>query len=980
MTFADGEVDVSASVASLDYRTITDNGMDISHFFERPIKLFDKEWDDDTNLFETYSIWYQYFCRSTIRQKLRGFSRMACEGLEIDFRVNGSPFRYSCVLASYRPLFCRFKRIEQTETDGIKRFYPVPYCDFSGGHILEDGVNDPGYQATESYNMLPDGGTTSSLMARSQRQSVYLDVASSQGGKMIIPFICPRESLQIDFSSLPNNTEFEKYANRSYFMRTLMGLGTLTLESLHPLRNLQTSTTNGVTISVYAKPIGVRAWMSSANAALDRQGFTTLFSNLWSSRKDEDLPIASNSQVTVLTPLKDGEKPTVADFARKSAIIMRDPWQTTYSPGYSLAAIPIHPMHRHVSTYVASRSPDQLKITMTPAAFAAMNYRMWRGTARVALRVITTQFHKGRLRITWEPDLANYANTSIATNTSVQPFDPVSQSYIWDISTSSEAVFDIGFGSTTDRLNVPPLRSVGCPTTYSTMTGSSSGFVTSDFSLDNFRDYVNGFLMIHVENKLQAPIDCTVTIVASISFPDLELYDAISQTTTLDHMAEAATSSDGGMEYAQTNTFEETLYTADFASIPSMSTRPHTSAGLIPQGLGTVPKNLDSDAKVNHVFQRTTTVPCADVMVGESLMDLVTREVLYDVHQFEVPMAQEFGSGTEAGRKKLVGTYYPPYLIKGFMPVIPGQHGTNSPCTSMCYNKNAQGVDMAYTATIGGSTRSFIPNLARTHLSVLLKECYVGYRSSYKWRFTALGGNGMDCQYVSLERVNAGPNKVLGSSHTRTGSYPTLQAASPYANAPYVDMTTTQAYPTALDPVNVVVKPLNYNITTGTQVVDADTNYDYPEWYTRFGVTSSGYMVSTMQELRQRMVTGLGSFFSGGAYGSSGVQLHVPYFARTRFLPSSSLGWLFAESNQENSAALCLTVVTKPKCAFVNTPGFIDASSLSWCTYSHFPKHATVSLVSSVAPGEDFAVSHFVNVPSIYLLTSAFYVDEKTRQ
>lgn len=973
-------MDISTAASALDYRTITDNGMDISHFFERPIKLLDVEWDDNTSFFQTYSIWYQYFGRSTVRQKLRGFSRMACEGLEIDFRVNGSPFRYSSILASYRPLFSAHKRIQQTEDDSITRYYPIPFCDFSGGHILEDGLADPGYQSTEGFNTTADGGTTATLLARSQRQCVYLDVASSQGAKMVIPFIYPKEALQLDFCSLPNDSAFTKYANRSYFMRSLMGLGTLTMESLHVLRNLQTATTNGVTVTIYARPIGVRAWMSSANASLDRQGLTSMFANLWSSRKDPDVPIASNSQESVLAPLQNGEKPTILDFARRPAIIGLEGWTTTYSAGYSIMAIPIHPMHRVSSTYVSSRSPNQLKIAMTPAAFVAMNYRMWRGTARVSLRVISTQFHKGRLRVTWEPDLANYANTSIASNTYVQPFDPVSQSFIWDISTSSEVTFDIGFGSTTDRLNVPPLRSVGTPSTYSTLTGSSSGFVTSDFSLDNFRDYVNGFLMVHVENKLQAPSDCTVTIVASISFPQLELFDAVSQTTSLDHMMDSSSAT--GMEYAQTYDFERDLYTADYAPIPTMTTRPHTSVGLIPQGIGTVPKNLDSDVKIDHTFQRTTTVPPVDVMTGESLMDLVTREVLYDVHQFEVPLAQEFGSNAESTRKKLVGTYYPPYLIKGIMPVIPGQYGTTSPCTSMCYNRNAESADCAYTATIGGGTRNFTPNLARTHFAILLKECYVGYRSSFKWRFTSVGGNGMDCQYVGLERINAGPNKVLGSSHTRTGSYPTLQAVSPYSNTPYIDTTSTQANPTTLDPVNVVIKPLNYNVTSGTQVVDGDTDYDYPAWFTRFGVTSSGYSVGSMQELRQRMVTGLGSFFSGGAYGSSGVQLHVPYFARTRFLPSSVLGWLFSESNQENSASLCLTLVTKPKCAFVNTPGYIENAGNvgGWVTYCHFPKHATVCMVSSVAPGDDYTVSHFLNVPNIYLLTSAFYTDERTRQ
>ena len=41
LTFEDSEMNVSLSREPLSYRQITSNGMDISHFFERPIKVYD---------------------------------------------------------------------------------------------------------------------------------------------------------------------------------------------------------------------------------------------------------------------------------------------------------------------------------------------------------------------------------------------------------------------------------------------------------------------------------------------------------------------------------------------------------------------------------------------------------------------------------------------------------------------------------------------------------------------------------------------------------------------------------------------------------------------------------------------------------------------------------------------------------------------------------------------------------------------------
>ena len=108
---------------------------------------------------------------------------------------------------------------------------------------------------------------------------------------------------------------------------------------------------------------------------------------------------------------------------------------------------------------------------------------------------------------------------------------------------------------------------------------------------------------------------------------------------------------------------------------------------------------------------------------------------------FELPMAQEVGDQT-SDNKKAFGSYYPPYLIKGIMPAIPGMFGTVSPCRMMAYAKYMESnASVAYKVTISTASKTIVPNLARTHFALLLKECYVGFRSSIQWRFTDLGSN-----------------------------------------------------------------------------------------------------------------------------------------------------------------------------------------------------------------------------------------------
>lgn len=953
-------------------REITENGMDISHFFERPINTQTYVWDDETTFFTTVVPWFDYFRSSTVRQKLRGFSRMTCKGLEVELRVNASPFRHSAILASYRPLFCYTKRL-LLSTEETHVYYPIPNAEFSGGHIYEDGTEDPGDQLTITANVQPFGNRLSTYMTRSQRQHVYLDIASNSGGKMILPFYYPKEAMELDFGEYINEDTNDEYLTRSYFMRALRGLGTLHLESLAPLRNLQAADISGCTIQMYVRPLGVRVWMASGVAAFSQQGLTSMISSLWRSTH-EDKPVVSSKQQIDMSAIDDTETPSIRDFASKHCIMAAAEWTSTMLPGTGVMAIPIHPCHRVRTQTGGIVNVATRRYAMTPACFAAMNYRMWRGTAKFTIRALCTSYHRGRLRIAWEPNLAQYDSTITVSENIAKPRDPHTQSYIWDLSTSSQVSFTVGFGNAMSKLNVPPINAMGGSTgNYTYVADSGGSLPISDFIMDNMRDYSNGILLVYVENALQAPQPTTVTLITEMSFPDLELYDSLSQTTTMDALVAAIP--DFGSNYRTTTGAETNLYDDSYAVIPNASTRTHTRNAYIPQGVGTVPNMLKKEEKLDFEFQPTTKVMSFDNSTREEFTDLIGRELTYDTFSFEVPVAQEGGSGAQTTPKS-VGIFYPPYIIKAVLPPIPGNFGTTSPCRSVMYDRERDtGGVLGYDYTFSGTTHTVCPNLARTHFAMLLKECYMGYRSTFNWRFTCMGNNGVDLEYMAVERVNAAINTGVAFVG-RVASVPSPLCLSPYASD--ADRGGDESFPDLTQPANVIIRPLSFN--TGTTVTQTAANLDYPAWMTRSGVSSSGFGVNTILELRKRFNSLVGSFYTGGVFchgAVNSVEARVPYFAKTRFLPSSCLAWAFADSNQELSSQLVLTLLTKSASSKVTSLIFDNPSTTGeWTTAMGFPKRATINVVAAVSPGSDFAVSTFINVPNIHLLAADPYQTE----
>jgi len=969
--------------------------MDLSHFFERPILIKTLEWDDNTSLFQVENLWTQYFSHKVIWPKLLGFSRMTCN-LEIEVRVNGSPFRFGDVLVSYRPLF-------QTDVEGY-------LSNYSGGYLIEDGCSA---SSLSSFGVAPSS-TPMSLIARSQRQSCYLQVSKSIGAKIVLPFIYPFESLRV--TSLAYDPTVPASVARmkdTTFYKSLSSLGSLTFESLCTLRNTQVTSGVGVTIDIFVRAVNVKAWMASGVASMEPQGkkgkgeesvkpshitsaisvgakafkdipvigplatvgsmvaegvtmvlqafgftpmalnlvtqpvsraWTYVQSSLSAPRSVVSLSLDHENQVSIdpaLMGAQSVDELSLASFCGRSTIASITYFGSSCVTNDTIFLMPIHPMLGMRDSGGGDKAVPSYRYQLLPCAFAAMNFKYWRGTCVIKLHAIKTQFHKGRLRVTWDPEFAS-SNAS-ATADFLTVHEGYQQMVTWDLDAADRLEMRVGFGARTGRLSVPSISTIGMTSNASWKTNSeaSSGPITStSFVTDNYLDYCNGFLRISVLNRLQASdVTYPVPIVVSVHFEDLELYDPIDNGVNAFSQAAASYSSSGN--------YDPTLmYEGLNGMLSTLTTRRSWADKYYPQG--------SVEKVMLHEFQPTTSIGTL-VYEGElyaSLRALAARETYYDTLLYEVPAAYTCPDGATSP-DIFTSLTVPPSLITTNLPWRPGCLGTVSSQRSSTYALGSS--TPTYTMTTNdGTSLAFVLSLARTPLCVLIQECFVGQRGSYNWKFAPGPSAGANIKNIIVSRCN------LTADYSRVGSFPRAASVSPFTSNTALNPTTFGFDFSTEDRSTTV--PLHFD--TGTTINPSRT-INNPR-STRIDVSLK------LAQIRTMLNAWIGNFAAGAVAAFSGenpiVGIRFPYFSMAKFLPGSSTGWMSKFGNAELASNIRLNIFTEASWS-ANHPAMPDMNSTgdtSWRISSGLPPRPYVSVHVSCSTGDDWSVAHFVNVPSLF--------------
>lgn len=467
-------------------RTLQDSSdATLDHFFKRPIKIHEEEWGTGALLYFAIDPWSLYLDNPRVSNRLSNFNLLRCN-LKVKIVINGNGFQYGRAIASYLPF----------------------------------DVHD-----TLSVNaiLVPED-----IVQASQTPHVYLDPTTSQGGELKLPFFWYRNYFNIPTSEWSEmgtlyvrSINALKHANGAADKVTVnvfawaedVALSVLTSvepDTLSPQmgkENIEANTKGFISgpataLSKAAAMLGaipqIAPYAMATSAAL--QGIAGAAKALGYSRPtvtknpEPYRPTNLSSLATTTTPdtaqkltLDDQQELTIdprisgvgpADPLCIRDIACRESYLTTFT--WAIGTTPETLLFNSRISPVIWTESGSTAYHFPACCMAAMPFKYWTGSMKFRFQVVCSAFHKGRLKIVYDPNW-------LATNEY-----NVNYLHIIDIADQTDFSIEVGNGQNKTLLDHhnPGLDSV--TQLYSTTAYTS-------------KEEGNGVLGIYVVNELTTP-------------------------------------------------------------------------------------------------------------------------------------------------------------------------------------------------------------------------------------------------------------------------------------------------------------------------------------------------------------------------------------------------------------------------------------------------------------------------------------------
>lgn len=418
----------------------TDTGDRVEDFFERPVRIASLTWDYDGSLNYTLNPWTLYFENAKVANRMANFRNLRGE-LVVKFSINGNPYYYGKLIAAYRPLHGHDNRTT----------------------FRHDNKND--------------------LVEMSQRPHIFIDPTESTGGELVLPFFFYKNSLSIpdkewrvmgliDIATLSElrhaNQGFEPLTINVYAYGRNVTISTPTsrtgvLEAqseeygmistpAHSIANASGWLTKLPVIGKYA-----RATQIASNAVGDTAQLFGFCSprDLAPVERIRQTPVGNSAQVNVSNPSY------ALSFDAKKEVTV-DPRVTGISGNDEMALVPLAKKESFVTSVTWSKDqavdthllslrvgPVQGRASSTeyhvsPSGWVSLPFNYWKGTTSFRFNIVSSAFHRGRLKFVWDPDYNEASGSVFNTNYTT----------VVDITSNKDFTVDVGWGQSSSYLPV----------------------------------------------------------------------------------------------------------------------------------------------------------------------------------------------------------------------------------------------------------------------------------------------------------------------------------------------------------------------------------------------------------------------------------------------------------------------------------------------------------------------------------------------
>lgn len=470
--------------------------VDLAEFLRRPVQIGSFTWleSDAVGTTRTYAPWHLYFNDARIKYKVNNFAFIQCK-LKVKVMINGSPFYYGNMIGAYLP--------------------------------------NPGLTPTTIIN---DTGTRW-FIPLSQRPHMWISPQGSKGDEMTLPFFWHKNWLNIQKAT------------------DLTAMGTLDFVNYTPLAQANGVTGTGVTVVIYAWAEDVKLSGPSVGLAMqadeygngvvsapatalangarwfenipvigrfatatrigasavsniaalfgftnvpnigDYQGFRpSPFPQLASTAigyPTEKLVIDPKNELSVdpsILGLPPTDEMVISHLAMKESYLCTTPWTDANAVNTILFSARVGP------TLFDNDGLTNSKVYQTPMCWLAQLFKGWRGDIIFRFKIVASPYHKGRLRISFDP-----SGTAAGNIISDADSQTVVMTQIIDLGEDSDI-----------EVRVPYQQATAFMQVRNDLTASATGWSTSAAPSFTYSDiFDNGTITVRVQTLLTAPVAVT---------------------------------------------------------------------------------------------------------------------------------------------------------------------------------------------------------------------------------------------------------------------------------------------------------------------------------------------------------------------------------------------------------------------------------------------------------------------------------------
>lgn len=469
---------------------------DIKEFFSRPVRISTYTWAESQVVGTTVNDinpWHLWATNAYVKNKLNNYAWFRGD-LHVKIMITASPFYYGLIKAVYQPLptFTPSTIVNDAGTRFLIPYSQRPHTDITIGETDAYNLVLPFIYPANWVNIQ----LAADMTALGRLQTIiYSQLKSANGvtaSGVSVSIYAWVENIELSGASVGYSMQSDEFGQGAVSQpASWVAKGASYFESWPIIGPFATATRIGASaVGAIAALFGFTNVPVIADTSPMRSECFPKLSSSEIGFPVERLTLDPKNELSVdprIVGLAGGtDEMTLVSMATRESYLASATWSTTSLPDATLFYSNVSP------TLYSNDNGTQAKLYMTPMAHVAKSFKDWRGSVIFRFHIVSSKYHKGKLRVSFDPSgygAQNIGTTAVTAN--------VVHTTIIDLGISNDVEFEIPYQQALQFLSV---RSAYTTINQFWAVNATMSLFTYNGSFDN------GSITLRVLNQLTAPV------------------------------------------------------------------------------------------------------------------------------------------------------------------------------------------------------------------------------------------------------------------------------------------------------------------------------------------------------------------------------------------------------------------------------------------------------------------------------------------